>query len=270
MNAIQGSKYVQSDTTGIYRVVKRLADEGRLILFSGTPCQVAACKLYLGKNYSNVYYIDIICHGVPSLKMFQAYVNYLQESNNIDLQKVVFRDKSLGWDLMGSIIYRKNGKTYQKKFKTGGSSYYSLFLKAQTYRDSCYECRFACNLRAGDITIGDYWGIEKTHPEYLKKNGGELDENKGISCLLVNTDKGIELIDNYATNICFFPTLFEEVAKYNKQLVQPCKVGSERQHILNILNEQDYVELEKWFYRNLRLKGYFYKLYNLIPPRKID
>ena len=93
------------------------------------------------------------------------------------------------------MVFKKNGVRYKKYFKTGSSSYYALFLQSQTYRESCYDCPYAGENRCGDVTIGDYWGIENQHPEYLKANGGELDVQKGVSCVIINTQKGISLLE---------------------------------------------------------------------------
>lgn len=269
LERLQGSKYVQSDTAGIFIRIKELAETGRPVLFSGTPCQVAACRLALGKKYENVYYIDIVCHGVPSFSMFKGYITYLEKKYGIKIDKYVFRDKSRGWGLRGSLQYRKGNKPYCRSFKTGGSSYYALFLQAQTYRDSCYQCRYAGKDRCGDITLGDYWGIEKVHPEYLKINGGNLDEKQGVSCLLVNSRSGKDLMEKYCGNIKMYQSEFSKAAMHNAQLREPSKEGNRRKDVLRIFAGQGYEGLEKWFYRELGIKGIVYKLYDLLPPEKI-
>ena len=266
---LQGSKYVQSDTVGIYKEIKKIADTNRTVLFTGTPCQVAACRKYLGNRYDNVFYIDIICHGVPSLSMFNKYISYQEKKQNIKIDKLIFRDKSKGWDLKGSLLYRKNGQTYSKTFKTGGCSYYALFLQSKTYRDSCYECKYAKQERCSDLTIGDYWGIDSQHPEYLMQNGGTLDKNKGISCILVNSKKGKELLERFGNGLEMLTSTFEKVAKSNTQLREPSKKGAGREEVLNILNTKGYEEVEKWYYDKMGIKKYIYKAYNCLPAKKI-
>lgn len=268
LRRLQGSKYVQSNTAGIYEQVRTFADRDVPVLFSGTPCQVAACKRFLGKEYNHVLFVDIICHGVPSLKLFQDYVACLEKKRNVRIKEIVFRDKTKGWDLKGSITYEKGNGVYSKSFMTGASSYYSLFLKGQTYRESCYSCPYAGQDRCGDITLGDYWGIEKAHPRYLKANGGRLDEKKGISCLLVNTDRGREFIGKYARNMVLLPSEFERVALYNAQLKHPSQKGESRDAIMGIISTQGYEALEKWYYDQIGMKKYVYKIYDLLPPQR--
>ena len=267
---LQGSKYVQSNTEGIFNEVKAAAKNNKSVLFCGTPCQVAACKKVLEKKYDNITYVDIICHGVPSLHMFTEYVAYLEKKHGIVIDAVCFRDKSKGWDLKGSIEYHKGEKRYKKYFLTGASSYYSLFLRGQTYRECCYECKYAGKYRCGDVTLGDYWGIEKVHPEYLLKNGGKLDETKGVSCVLVNTLKGKELIRNHGKGLFLLPSSFDNAAMFNGQLTHPSKMGANREKILRILMEQGYSELAKWYDRKTGLKRILYILYNTIPAKRIN
>lgn len=265
---LQGSKYVQSDTVGIFNLVEEEAKKGIPIVFSGTPCQVAACKLFLGKKYENVFFADIICHGVPSQSLFKSFVTFLEKKRGAKIVSIVFRDKDNGWGLNGSIIFKKGNNQYKKKIKSGGSSYYSLFLNAQTYRDSCYECKYASNKRVGDITLGDYWGIEKIHPEYLNTNGGILNKIAGISCILINTEKGKELIDKYGKNLILLPSSYEHIAEYNTQLRRPSRKGANRDTILEIYSTQGYDQLEKWFNQSIGPKNILYKLYEWLSPRK--
>lgn len=266
---IQGSKYVQSNTTGIYKQVKNLAINNQLVLFAGTPCQVAACRAYLGDTFENVFYVDIICHGVPSQDLFNKYISFLENKNRIKIDEIIFRDKSMGWDLRGSIVFQKNNKKYKKSFKTGSSSYYSLFLQSQTYRESCYECPYAGENRSGDITIGDYWGINEVHPELLRRNGGMFDEKEGISCLIINSERGILLVKKYGNNLVLKESEFSFVSKHNSQLREPSKKGCQRDEILSILNHKGYKDLDEWYCRRLGLKRLYYKLYDLIPPKRI-
>ena len=270
LQKLMGSKYVQSNTEGIYRKIKKIADTNKTVLFSGTPCQVAACRLALGTQYDNVYYVDIICHGVPSQKMFQDYLLFLENKLKIRIKDITFRDKEKGWGLHGSLVFQKGKSEYKKIFKTGGSSYYSMFLNSHIYRDSCYNCRYACSLRPGDITIGDYWGVEKKHPEYLRKCGGQLDEDKGISCLLINTNKGKELIEKYGSELIMLPSSFENVADNNKQLNSPSKISDIRNDILMLFKDSGYLAVDKWFYKHKGLKSILYKIDFLLPAKKIN
>lgn len=114
----------------------------------------------------------------------------------------------------------RDGSQKERYFEPEESSYYQMFLNGYTYRKSCYFCPFASEYRQGDITIGDYWGIELVHPEYLKKYGGEIEKEKGVSCLIVNNEQGRTMLAKYGSNIIKYPSSYQRAAKYNAQLVQ--------------------------------------------------
>src|SRR5699024_11643368 len=137
----------------------------------------------------NVLTLDIVWHGVPGFQMLQNYIKILQK-NGGEITNFVFRDKTIGWGINGSA--KKNGKKI--KIWQSSSSYLYYFSKGWIYRDSCYKCPYACSHRSGDITLGDYWGIEKQHPEYLGNN--KWDEQKGNSLVIANIQKGIEFLNS--------------------------------------------------------------------------
>ena len=184
LRRMYGSKYVQSDTNGIYKSVKDSIKSGRKVLFSGTPCQVAAVKRYTKSN-ENLLTIEVICHGVPNVKMFHSS---LELYNKASIKDFVFRDKSQGWTFNNLILY-KNGSV--KKINHRLSSYMTYFLEGETYRDSCYECPYAKPERGADITIGDFWGVVGRRADLKEK----IDIEKGVSCLLVNSDRGKQLLN---------------------------------------------------------------------------
>ena len=121
-----------------------------------------------------------------------------------------------------------------------------MFLNGYTYRKSCYFCPFASEYRQGDITIGDYWGIELVHPEYLKKYGGEIEKEKGVSCLIVNNDQGRTMLAKYGSNIIKYPSSYQRAAKYNAQLVQPSVLKRQREKVMK-LQKQNYACVERWY-----------------------
>lgn len=217
---IQRSKYVQSDTGKIFREVKKELLTGKKILFSGTPCQVAGLKAFLKKDYENLYTLDLICHGVPSIKLFQDYISYMEQKRKIRIKDFIFRDKSSQGGLIGRITYTKNGKTFKKPVDTKLSSYYSYFLSGSIYRKSCYNCKYTNSHRTGDITIGDYWGFRKIYPDIYEKMFSIKD---GISAMIINTEKGRQLFETIKDDIVFFQSDYESVSKFNPQLLQPCK-----------------------------------------------
>ncbi len=245
---LKGSKYVQSDLGNTYPEIRRRLESGQTVLFSGTPCQAAGLQGFLRKEYENLFILDIICHGVPSTKLFQDYIAFTEKQQKQGITGFRFRDKSAGWKLHGSMTL-EDGKVLS--FEPEESSYYQMFLNSYTYRENCYTCPYASDRRPGDVTIGDYWCIELVHPELLAENGGPLDSAKGVSCLIVNSPKGRELLKRYGKGIRRWESSYENASKYNRQLTAPSPMKPERQTVL-ALSREDYEQVEKWYRRRLR------------------
>lgn len=253
LEKMQGSKYVQSDLGGTFLRIKQLLKEQRTILFSGTPCQVDALKKYVAScDTSNLYTIDLICHGVPSAKLFQEYLQELSEKQILDFK---FRDKTLGWGLNAKYAYlNRNGKQKERMLPVGTSSYYSYFLASETYRQSCYTCKYANVNRVGDITIGDFWGVESVHPEYLLENGGVFCPEEGISAILVNTPKGDLLIERFGQKLQCEKSSVERIKENNKQLSAPSVCSNIRQSIIETYDEKGYCGVERLFRKTLGIR----------------
>lgn len=270
---LQGSKYVQSEMGNVYWKIKDDLLKGKKVLFSGTPCQVNAVKSYLDnvKEKDNLYTIDIICHGVPSERFFQDYLANFEKKLDGKIIDIKFRDKTEGWGLKGKITYlsNKNNKKKEKIIFSHLSSYYKLFLNSTIYRENCYTCKYACKGRCGDITIGDYWGIEKQHPEYLVVNGGKIEPKNGISCILVNTKNGDILLADYSNELEKLKSTFDKVELFNAQLKSPSEKNKNRKFVLNLYKNGGYKEVEKWFQKELGAKRILYYFWNKI-PRKIQ
>jgi len=182
---LAGSKYVQSRVGMTYNEVLKNALIGRKVLFSGLPCQTSALINYLiynNANMENIYTVDLICHGVNSLTVFESWLNYI--TNGKGINSITFRDKSSGWSNFNVVIsYGKNeeGKEYKKVFHRDIFCWgylYNLYLAK-----ACYNCKFAKVPRASDITLGDFWGV----PAHLR-------DERGVSIVLINSMKGNELI----------------------------------------------------------------------------
>lgn len=175
-NKMRGSKYIQSKLEDTFKNIKIDLDMGRSLLFSGTSCQVAGLRKYLGKEYANLFCVDIVCHGVPSKKVWHAYLRWQEQRKHSKVTNVDFRNKrDFGWHDHVETFYFENGKT------TSSEVFKNLFYGHTVLRQSCYECPYKSVMHPGDITIADYWGIEKAAPE--------LDDNKGISLVLVNNNE---------------------------------------------------------------------------------
>lgn len=264
---LQGSKYVQSKTENVFYEIKQDLEKGKKVLFSGTPCQVAALKNYIGKYQNGLVTIDLICHGVPNAEMFNHYIAALEELHMGNISQFSFRDKSFGWGMNASaILTSKNGKEKKIVIPSKNSSYFNLFLNSQIYRQSCYKCPYAQMSRSGDITIGDYWGIEKEHPELLKK--GNMLKEEGISCVFINSEKGLRLIQECGQNITLYKTTPKKIAAHNGQLNTPSQKPSNYGDILNQIRLSGFLKLEKERKKELGLK-YWINILSARIPKKL-
>lgn len=209
---LQGSKYVQSKIGDAYIQVRADLEDNLKVLFSGTPCQIAGLYGFLGKKLgqsNNLFTIDIICHGVPNIKFLNETLDYMVGDRN-NIQSIKFRDKMLGWGTGGSI--KAKDKTIP--FDSIHSAYYYYYLTNSTYRESCYHCQFAGGKRCSDITLGDYWGIERIHPDIFNVR----DIKNGVSCVLVNTLKGKNIIDSIEPFGKLYISNLKFVKKMNSRL----------------------------------------------------
>ena len=186
----KGSKYVQSDIGRSFILVKRDLDNGLKVLFTGTPCQVVALKSFLRRDYDNLTTVDFVCHGTPSNKLWQEYLDVIEKDTRNSVVHAEFRNKDAGWHIPRTKLHLKEkGK---KRIK-GEQSYLRLFYSNCFLMPSCYNCKFTNFNRASDITIGDFWGIEKSMPDF--------DDNRGISLVLVNSEKGRCLFESIKTGL---------------------------------------------------------------------
>lgn len=238
LHKVQSSKYVQSNTEATYYQVKALLINGREVLYSGTPCQIGGLRAYLRKEYNNLYTMDLICHGVASPKLFAKYLIWLGGKMKGKIIGYDFRDKSCGWGL----DYMTKTKTKTKTKTSTLDPYYYHFLKGTTYRECCYRCNYCTKERVGDITIGDYWGIEKEHPEFYSV--------KGVSCLLVNSEKGERLWSIVKDEFETVESTFEQVAKANHNLTRP----TQRTPLRDVIYQHiDDMEVNEYFTTQLKI-----------------
>lgn len=208
--AFRGSKYLQSRIEDNYKKVEEFLHQGRQVLFSGTPCQIAGLKSFLRKAYDKLFTVDVICHGVPSPLVWRKYIKEIAESTKIT--DVNFRSKYESWKKY-NVVIRGNDKTivnqpfYENVFMKG-------FLSDIYLRPSCHECSFKKGCSGSDITLGDFWGVENYLPKF--------DDDKGVSAIIVNTDRGMDLIESL--NIDKHVVLYDNVLKGNPSLEESAKV----------------------------------------------
>lgn len=180
---MRGSKYVQSDTHEVFRPIKDLLLQGKTVLFTGVPCQCAALKSFLGKDFDNLIVVDLLCHGVPNNRLFKEHVSFLEKQYNSRILKYYFRDKHYGWDSYANVVELENKRV---KSRWINQVYYSFFVKSVSLRPSCFNCVYRNYHRPADITIGDFWGYDKISGT---KN------NTGVSLVLSHDEKGEHLIE---------------------------------------------------------------------------
>lgn len=208
---LQSSKYVQSDIEDCYKRAESRLKNGELVLFIGTPCQIAGLKSYLGKvEYDNLYTIDLICHGVPSPKLFKKYIEYMENKMGEKVTYYNFRSKEKrGWCAQFSI----GTKTKKKTTELALDKYGKHFLLGNNYRESCYQCKYANTSRVSDITVGDLWGVEKIAPEFFSRDG--------VSLVMINTEKGKKIFEQIQNKVECIPCKLEAVMEKQKNLKGP-------------------------------------------------
>ena len=257
MKKLQGSKYVQSSINSTFAEAKQYLEQGIAVLYTGTPCQLAGLKSYLGKVYQNLITADIICHGVPSAGFFKGYIKHLEGKLKGKVVDFKFRDKSKGLGYMGKAVYEKNGAVREEFIPAVTSYYYSYFLKGDIFRENCYECKYASGSRQGDFTMGDYWGREKAHPE--------IDTRNGVSVLLVNSAKGMALIEELGKYLNLTQSTFEQAREQNVQLRQPTAKSYKREAILKTWREGGYQAVAYGFYQSNKKQLAVFRIKMLMP-----
>jgi coenzyme F420-reducing hydrogenase beta subunit len=210
---MRGSKYVESDIGTCYMQIKSLLDKGICLLFSGTPCQVAGLRSYLGRDYENLYLMDFICHGVPYEKVWLDYVHLKEIEVGAKVSSVTFRSKKLGWNPFSIEIDFKNGAEYL--CPATKDPYNIGFLRNAYLKESCYSCSFKGLNVGSDFTVGDYWGAK----QFL----GEKVDNKGLSICICNTSKGVALINSLRDCIDIEEVAFSTATEKNPHLFYSAK-----------------------------------------------
>ena len=189
---------------------------------------------------------------MPSKQLFQDYIAEQERQKNSHVISFKFRDKSKGQGMTQCMKYVKKDSNEVKEWTCNGKlqSYMALFLKSLTYRENCYSCPYATKERCADLTIGDYWGFHKEYPD--SKQTKDFSNSKGVSCLLVNTEKGKRYLEMYQDKMHLLASEFEKVARHNDQLVRPSLYHKEREDILKVYLEQGYVGVEAYYKRHFK------------------
>lgn len=206
----RGSKYVQSYIGNTFQEARSFLSVGKMVLFSGTPCQISGLKSYLNFNkcgIDNLYTIDLVCHGVPSPLVFKSYLKYLEERYKSTIKKFTFRNKKWSWIRFNFKATFKNGRKYYGKWEK--DFFLRGFLREYFLRTSCHNCVFATEQRCGDFTLCDHWGY------YLRQ--GEMDnKDMGVSLVIPNSEKAKDLYKSIIPFVVSYEREIKEAMKGNQ------------------------------------------------------
>lgn len=238
---IRGSKYVQSDMTGVFRQLKHDLQNGLTVLFSGTPCQTSGLKAYVGNELSkSLFLMDIVCHSVPSPFVWQDYIKYLEKKRGSTICYVNFRDKEgYGWHAHKETFrFVDNPEKITIKNDCGNFTHTYLFLQCIASRHSCGVCPFTNLRRPSDITIADYWGWQRTDAKFNT-------DDKGCSLVLCNTEKGINLFETIKNQMNIIPATIPNIMQ--NHLSKPSDVHPKRMAFENYYAKYGFVRTMRKF-----------------------
>lgn len=274
LGKILNSKYIPSMIMDSYQLAKNDLNSGRLVLFSGTPCQIQGLLAFLNKQYSNLLTADLICHGITATKLFNDYIKHVEQRDDITIVDYVFRDKSVSWGTNFSYAYYRN-RDPQKRVKVKhcpreASSYMINYLRGNIFRENCYQCSLSCSSRVSDFTLGDYWQIEMEHPEFVLNSKPAMSLRKGISCILVNTQKAKSRIPQLEEKMILHPVELESIRTHNGNLCKPSKRGKQRDQFLKMYSESGYAPIEQTYRNSVGKKMLVFQLKNSLKSRLPD
>ncbi len=205
LEQLRGSKYVQSDMGNAYGQAQEFLKQGRQVLFSGAPCQIEGLQAYLGRDYENLLTVDFVCHGVPSPKLWEKYLQFREKEAGAEVKAVSMRDKSAGWKLFSMGISFADGGVYTQKLTE--DFYLRGFLMDLFLRPSCHICPFRKVHRSSDITLADYWNVKENFPEQA--------DDRGVSLVLVHHRRGEALLDACRKELTLWQTDYKDILRGN-------------------------------------------------------
>jgi coenzyme F420-reducing hydrogenase beta subunit len=232
LNKFRGSKYVQSKIGDTYKQAKEFINLNKLVLFTGTPCQISGLYSYLGSHPDNLITIDLICHGVPSPDVWKKYIKYREFIAKSKVKEISFRNKTQGWKRFSEYFLFENNQEYIEEL--GNDLYLKAFLKNTCLRPSCYECNFKNLHRESDITLADFWGIDKILPE--------MDDDKGTSLLFINSEQGRAIFNAIQPELFCTIVNINEAVKFNSAAIESVKYNSKRKQFMK---QKDIMDFDK-------------------------
>jgi len=241
------SKYVQSDPSLAYRQIKQLLSESKKVLFCGTSCQVEGLYHYLGNLcYPNLYTVDLICHGVPGRKFFTDYIRMIEKKYGAKVEEFRFRTKDNGEIHYQEAITLSNDRGNKHlTFLSTKSSYYRLFLCEESYREACYNCKYASINKPADITLGDYFELERDDPDLYRRLKAVSVE--AVNSVIVHTFEGERLLEMAQSLIVQFPAELSRIQLSHKQLCKPSEFTLERQKVMKIYEKRGFQGIDSYY-----------------------
>ena len=224
--AFMGSKYVQARIGNTYQEAEKFLKQGRSVLYSGTPCQIAGLNHYLRKDYDNLTTVDFVCHGVPSPKVWSLYLKEIVKKS-CKVRSVSFRNKCKGWKYFNfSVSYNDLDEKVTLLSDHGENEYMKAFLSDIILRPSCYQCKAKQGKSNSDLTIADFWGIDNEIPD--------MDDDKGTGLILVHSVKGKSILD--FSKMKYVETSLEVASKYNPGLQSSILCPPKREYFFSRLD----------------------------------
>lgn len=233
LSRMRGSKYVQSDLRDSFRDCKAELDNGRSVLFSGTPCQIAGLRNYLGREYPGLLTVDLICHGVPSPAVFDKYKHDVERRMESELTDIGFRSKKVSWKRFSMTHYfRDSAKDFAETLDR--NSYLRVFLRNLCLRPCCATCKFRAGRSGADITIADFWGVERYLPEFS--------DEKGVSAVVVHTQKGRRVWTKLEGHMICKPVELASITESNPSYYHSVKIPIARERYLAGYSDKDFAD----------------------------
>ena len=239
LKELRGAKYSQSDLSTIFQTIKTQLNNGRQVLFSGTPCQIGGLKAFLKKDYDNLYCIDFVCHGVPSPLVWKKYIEYRSQvdADNQVPEYINLRNKESGWSHYSYQVEFAYSKSNHYLCQNDKDLYMSLFVNNYILRRSCSNCYYKGYSRESDITLGDFWGIWDILPS--------MDDNKGTSVVFTHSNKGEKLLNSAAIHLQSNPVTLDQATMMNPSLLKSSLPKENRERVLQEIGQNGFHTKEK-------------------------
>lgn len=241
IDKFRGSKYVQSDTRNTFIETKKLLEKGKKVLYTGLPCQIAGLKMFLRREYSNLFTCDLLCEGVSSQHMFDEFINDLSRKRG-EITHISFRSKErIGWEKSDLVVEFRNTGVYRETCQTRDCFYMNNMMFLGGCRQSCYACKFNKIPRQGDFTIGDLWGWREICPQW--------NDNRGISLLMLNSEKALSIKEKLGSVLSIKELSIEQAAKNNPNILNSTKAPVGMDEYIEDVKRLTYVDLVKKYHK---------------------